>query len=83
MGLRIFFILLVVWAIALIVRTLVRTKIDPPPVKPVTDNTTLIKCEYCGVHCVDASAFHYQEYHFCCKAHLDQYLQYTEKKPGA
>ena len=82
MGLRIFFILLVIWAIALIVRILMQSSLKTRSPKPIQNGEKqLVKCEYCDVHCEEIAALQYQQYHFCSQAHLDQYLQYTDNKP--
>lgn len=83
---KILLILMVVWAIALIVRILMRGNASqdrqptPPTEKPAG---TLVICAYCGVHCPADSSFRYQDNAFCSKAHLDQYFQYSDDKPDA
>jgi uncharacterized protein len=79
MGLRILLLLLIIWAIVLIVRVLIRPSNKQPADSPENNEKQLLKCEYCGVHCPEQDAFRYKDYAFCNKEHLDNYLQYTDK----
>jgi Pyruvate/2-oxoacid:ferredoxin oxidoreductase delta subunit len=77
---KILLILLVVWAIAFIVRILMRSQ-KPATQIPSSKTDKLHKCAFCGVHCPEDETFRYKDNAFCSKEHLDQYFQYKDDKP--